>query len=58
MGSANTIPFLDFAIALFIGALVKCGMVAALGAPALRRPILVSTAAVLGAGALLHFVAL
>jgi len=55
---AATTAATAIAIAATSNTLVKCGMVAALGAPALRRPILVSTGAVLGAGALLHFVAL
>jgi uncharacterized membrane protein (DUF4010 family) len=46
------------AIAAASNTLVKCGLVAALGAPALRRHVLVSTGALLGAGALVLFVGL
>jgi len=39
-------------IAALANTLVKCGMVVALGAPGLRRPILGATAAIVGSGLL------
>lgn len=53
---AATTAATAIAIAATSNTLVKCGMVAALGAPALRRHIFVSTGAVLGAGASLLLV--
>lgn len=53
---AATTAATAIAIAATSNTLVKCGMVAALGAPALRRHVFVATGAVLGAGALILLV--
>jgi uncharacterized membrane protein (DUF4010 family) len=44
-------------IAALSNTVVKCGMVVALGGPALRRPLVLATAAILAAGVAALFIA-